>query len=858
MKIILIALLNALIAHACSQVQKFSKCVDNEMLVKILYTDCPNVNSTIIQNLPCDFTCGVNKYLYYNTYGNSLACADCPKNTYNLGGGTEYTFWNTLKSFNAYCWTLSEIKWELNLNCTSWHSSSDTFLISGSSDPNTWYESDLVFYENLVQPGTLEILYRKDSPDDNPGQFFVYVNNEMSYSDFTKHEFNWKTAKISLKKGLKKIQIGFNKFSTVQTNELFIQSIIITGTKYAEFECTDCKYGTINSNNVCVECEDGSYLDEGECKECPIGTKALPGSNSIDDCKQVRKCTEQDFHFYYSDCQDNIQTKVFEWNSPLTCDNADIDLPKIQEIQCLPCAPGQSRQSGKCEYCELGSFSVSGDSDCLKCPAGKYAPKVENLSTWTQLPEGFETFCKSSSNNQCKFDWELRGEYITTSPIYLKNSKIVLKKSVKITEENSTVAFEFSIKGQNTALEFNINGVSVYKGTMNDSNAQMFDLYVGDNHLQWTCVHDSDENEECVIRKIVIYGVENGGADRCIECQDGTYSVGSVDRCQKCEYGFKENKDKTGCELCDAGMYSSTEGECDYCLDMLVVSRDNRSCVANGELVVGNNTYVLRNLSGSEGLESEICEKQDVSCYETFYGPLIGDTHNFYISVLNPYDVLMPGIPQLSNKKGYAFANINMKKIKLDGIPLSKDSENCLINSSYILVNLGTKVSSISASSNNSLTINYTSGDTCQKDSLFSSGINFICDKTQKPGYPKFTKYENCHFEFTWATIYACPICKDSEKITHTADCSDGKRKKYVFEGKYCINKGNIKYEVTEESCKQESVYKAWPFILISILLILLVILAIFIYKQIMKKKEEYQGLINGNKTAERSERESK
>lgn len=856
-KTILVFVLSSYLVKACKFTQKFSDCTANQMIVKISPINCTDSKPIIISGLACDFSCVPNTHLYYDTLAKELRCVPCPTNTYNLGGGIEYTSWNTLRSFSSNCWTSSSGSWELNLNCTPWHSSSDTFLTSGSSESNIWYETDLVFYERLVKLGSLEVIYRKDSPHDNSGDFFIYINDVIEYNDYSKAEFNWKTAKIQLNEGLKKIQMGFNKYSTNQVNELIIQTIRVTGVRLADLDCIDCRFGTFNSEHFCIECEDGSYLENGVCEECPDGTKADPGAKSIEDCKGVRKCAEDDYHFYYSDCNEGVQSKFFVWNSPLFCDNSNLTLPAAQEFECLLCGPGKYRENGKCVYCKPGFYTESGISDCKECSAGKYAPKTEYLSTWTSFPEGFESVCFSGAQHTCKNDWELRGDYITTSPVYQNNSKIVLRKKVKSVESTSSILFEFVIQGPKSILAFSINGINVLNITGNISNTQTFDLPIGDNQLVWEFIHSNEKDEKCLIKRIVIYGVYYGGGDRCIECKKGTYSTGSADVCLNCLYEYKENSLKTGCERCDVNFYSANQGECEMCVSGLVVSENGRSCVVSKKVDVEGFSFEIEGLSGSKGKASEYCDKQAVSCYKTFYGPVNADSHYFYISVLNPSEVNMIGLPQLSDKISYAFANLNTNKINLKDLQIRKNNENCLSNSSYLLVSLGTKVSNLSKSlsPDESLIIKYTNGDICQKNITFSSEIHFKCDKSHNPGWPVFTNYENCNFEFSWSSMLACPVCQQSEKLNHTEDCSKGKRKKYVFAGKNCVNEGYTPFEVTEEDCQEESVYKTWPFltslIVLGVLLFTLVLMCIFT----LKTRKGYKLLQQHNMTSEMSER---
>ena len=386
---------------------------------------------------------------------------------------------------------------------------------------------------------------------------------------------------------------------------------------------------------------------------------------------------------------------------------------------------------------------------------------------------------------------------------------------------------------------------------------------IGDNHLVWEFLHSTQKDESFIIKKIILYGVENGGGDRCIACKNGTYSNGKAEVCFSCLHGYKENALKTACERCEVESYSPSEGQCEKCLGGLVVSEDGRSCQVNETVVVEGHSFEISGLSGVDGKTPEFCDKQVVSCYKSFYGPVNGDSHYFYISVLNPSEVNMIGLPQLSDKISYAFANLNTNTIDLKDLQIRKNNENCLSNSSYLLVSLGTKIGSLSRSSSSSLSeeeslkVKYINGDICQKNTPFSSEVHFRCDKSHNPGWPVFIKYENCNFVFNWSSVHACPVCQDSEKLNHTEDCSEGKRKRYVFPGKNCVNQGYAQFEVTEEDCQEESVLKTWPvivsLIVLGVLLFTLSLMSIFTWKT----RKGYKLLQQHNMTSEMSERVS-
>lgn len=847
-------------AEACTTLTEFTECKNNTRAVIITpQPDCSDPTPFIQGSLPCNFSCPAGQKLDYIPTSNTLTCSLCPAGTYSLGGGHDYSSFNTFKdNFYSNCWILELTGWTLTAECTSWHSSSDTFLLSGTGPADTWYETDLTLYPNLVKDGYLEINYRKDSSmvdGIEVGEFYIFIDESLEYYDYSIDDFDWKVKRLPLSKGIHRVQVVFDKFVTGQIVEVQIRSIKIRGTKYADFECKQCENGHSPAGaDTCIYCEVGSYLEEqsGICKKCPDGTTSYPGSKFIDQCFEAPICQSIDWHFYYSECVEGKQEKVFEWNEPKVCDSNQVWLPENQMIDCAPCGPGKQYVNNKCEYCPTGTYSENGElrDSCKPCEAGKYAAKISDFSQWTEIPKEFVTGCIVPGNVQCTYDWETRGTFIVTSPIYPINSDIVIQGEFDITENAASVTFFFSISGSETEFIFFINNIVVFNTTGNQENSvKVISLNTGKMFLKWICRHHEKDVESCSLFRVTVDGTELGGAAKCVPCAKGLISEESAEYCKPCPDGMTSNLDNTECVGCDKNKFMDCYGNCQDCVDGLALSEDGFGCVLADESIdIENSTYLLLNLSGQPGQRPSYCTEQKLQmyCYETFYGPVQGGNHYFYLSVLNPYSAIMPSYPQVFTGKTYSFAVIDTTSLEFDGFSLNKPGEECDEKYSKVVTSIGGEVKSIEKDTEFGLGIKiiYQNGDICKNNTNFNTILHLVCDKEEEEGWPIFLKFENCAFEFYWPTVTACELCTDTMKITHNSTCEHGKKSIHSFEGENCIFENRISYIETTEDCNENRIYRTWPFIMSMFLSGIMLFIVTVTIILACKKRNGYQKLI--------------
>ena len=293
--------------------------------------------------------------------------------------------------------------------------------------------------------------------------------------------------------------------------------------------------------------------------------------------------------------------KIYEWNTPITCNFQQAVLPNNEDLECRPCRAGNYYKGSQCMPCPAGMFITNGSYGevCQRCGSGKYAPKIEEYSDWSQIPSDFEEYCISKQNTECAYGWDTRGTYLITAPIYDYYSFIALQKKVDIVELVGKISYSISIKGDATRLILYINGFTMKTYISNADLNDFVELSEGNHIIKFVCYHGNGENESCSIFEILIQGSLSGGASSCIDCPIGYYSNGMTDKCILCNPGFTSNSDLTGCVPCIGDFYSEMPGACKPCIAPTFANENHTACVTNSLIALEDSTFLIGNLSGT-------------------------------------------------------------------------------------------------------------------------------------------------------------------------------------------------------------------------------------------------------------------
>ncbi len=86
---------------------------------------------------------------------------------------------------------------------------------------------------------------------------------------------------------------------------------------------------------------------------------SFENSIGIESCFDLLPCTEFDYEFEMTPCNNNKRVKKYRWTVPKYCKDSKIQLPKSTEIDCTFCRPGSHKQgsleNSLCSFCPPGT-----------------------------------------------------------------------------------------------------------------------------------------------------------------------------------------------------------------------------------------------------------------------------------------------------------------------------------------------------------------------------------------------------------------------------------------------------------------------------------------------------------------------
>lgn len=133
--------------------------------------------------------------------------------------------------------------------------------------------------------------------------------------------------------------------------------------------------------------------------------------------------------------------------------------------------------------------------------------------------------------------------------------------------------------------------------------------------------------------------------------------------------------------------------------------------------------------------------------------------------------------------------------------PSSVEGMQASLDDFRIQMSLGSEFESISNFTSSGYTVAYKNGDVCnfEKEIMFSSSIDYVCDPSIEVGKPILSDFagstgsmnsqEECHYRFTWHSKQVCPQCKQAVINTVQGPCIDGYKRVQQMpkEGEHCV-----------------------------------------------------------------------
>lgn len=850
---------------------EFTECDEGQR--KVVYyweLECEGNSTPPPVSVYCNYTCPAGTHLDFNQTSAELQCSQCPSNFYSIGGGKLWSSGNWLdfqSEIRTECWTSESNMWEKRKNCTSWSSSDGVKLESGKTLLEAWVNDRFFINAHLVTNGTLALKYHKDTrmrSSYHNGELNLAINGEIVFTDTELAHNKWVTKTFDLEKGALEVEISYVKYSSEEFEDLkaAIEYIEIRGTDYAALKCLPCidSYSEPGSDS-CELCLADTYLEDNECLPCDQGYYSPKGSIGVESCVRRLPCEVDDYSEKHSKCINSTRSLYYDWNTPMICDSeTGVGLPEsVTGLPCETCSPGQYHaveQDGtsECKPCPDGTAlnTTEFSAACVSCQAGFYAPKVQNYSSWSVLPQEFDTDCKPFVGDECnKSDgWIANSAFLTTGANADNQADIELTANIQVMEPEAQLKFEYSfeqISSSESQLWFFVDGILVgaYGETEGRTLVGPYPLHRGTRALRWVFHRDESEfsNNVAKLYSVHIKGSSHGGAAECVKCADGYFSEVASVSCTACRAGMTSDVNNTMCIPCKDDFFSGKPGHsCEPCPNGTYANSLKQACIGQQVLSLPSGTHFVGNMTGAqkgkEGYSEGLCTKpsMEMFCHNTFYGPLPGNNNYFFVSVMNPSNFSLPSYaPFDDNHHGYAFAVLDRKLMYWSNY---QPSQACAENSGKIVVNLGTRIEAVKTIEDG-FSVKYGEGSKCS-NSHYSSEVEFICDKDAGEGWPVYQGMVGCFFVFRWKTRYACKLCEMADYTEIRGKCDGGERLVQLVESSDCISLDTDLH--WEESCSVAKEFmETWPFIIGCVMTGVLVVVAIIALCACRRFKHRYE-----------------
>jgi len=726
--------------------------------------------------LVCPIECEKGKYLPLG----SNYCRDCPAGTYSLGGGYTLHTFDPLPTrfleFTTWCENTEDASHTPNFDC-GWKGRENS--IDANIQGKDLTRSILQMTGNLENNGEISFLLEVDTE-----AFFdvptFYIDGEVQdLSKSTDHP-----AVVGPKKHTFPVAAGYHTFQWVYTKDVSLShgadtvwliEISLTNLLQHNNFCTDCPAGYYRAEGGpvdCLKCSANTYSRAGAsfCASCDINLEySFPGSTN---CTQRPVCTERDYYSWYTDCTTSpggvhSRSQHFDWIAPHVCRNG-VNLPLYKSsVPFAPCNPGYHLSStGTCQPCASGFSSSGGQSQCVPCLAGNYAPKEMIIDYFHSWPLGAHTECVWG---ECEDGWILAGDSVTTGGSHEGMVAMDFTISVEVTAEPfGFLSYDYDLICSEFCWLEVYSGGELLAGSWDKPyqtglNERDIPLSTGHHNLTWSYIvlsGTSNISEYASVHRITIEGVSTGGAARCLPCPAGSYSADWSVSCTHCQKGhFTSTPGSRTCEACLPNTFADSVGQetCLPCGSNTVTPPGSDSCDLHGcTLISPLKTIILSDLGRTP----------------TMFGPATyGDVHYLVHPCRAITDLRCPG--------------------------LDKPTFACRYNDKTGQVLDFGRVQGYHFLPDKSVVLEFTQGDQplcgaheTEKAVPYTLNVTLICDESAGIGAPSIVDGKNplagdshpesCHANLVWRTSHACHSCLPEDYETLISAC-DGETQTIRF-----------------------------------------------------------------------------
>jgi hypothetical protein len=576
---------------------------------------------------------------------------------------------------------------------------------------------------------------------------------------------------------------------------VFLRMIEVTGTAFADSECTRCSAGFFSNrmgSSSCTPCAANTQAPNpgsSTCRDCGPNEYSFVGAAR---CVASSPCTESDVVSYYSSCfANNTRSKYYYYQTPKICSEnlsgayrkpAD----KYNEA-CAQCSPGWYRNSEThlCEGCPVNTFSPGNGEPCRPCESGHVGRRDFIWTNFEELPNP-DVPAAMGCTGECGTDgWRLGNGHIDSGVGHGAYSDVFFSLNISVVSP-STVTFNISfactrlcylsytdhnVGGTNSTSPVLLGTHTIYSFFFVNGNIypQTVPISAGDHMITF---HFSkfDGSSETINDLARIHGIQvrsvaakQGGAATCQACTAGQYAASNTPYCQLTPPGTYSGDKAVSPSLCPANTFSEFSGSkvCLPCGAGTSAPRGSSWCDESCTYRLNDDiNYDLKPLSRVGG---------------DMYGPVVDplSRRNFYLNICTR-------------------EHTNVTCFNDDNLALS--TQSCLTDAWGFGLDLGRVTNFYPHPSNPEMgvTIVYANSTAdvqypCRINTPQgrvtvprTTNITFNCDPMAGFGSPEFVQEGStiCTFNFVWNSLFACSACDSTDWNYYYSDCVNGKQYK--------------------------------------------------------------------------------
>eukprot|EP00948_MAST-09A_sp_MAST-9A-sp1_P004305 g4305.t1 len=382
--------------------------------------------------------------------------------------------------------------------------------------------------------------------------------------------------------------------------------IINSVSSYTSANCGgDCGPGRYRdaSSTTCKACEAGRYNDEpatGACKsceagyvnsdqgqtscatKCSAGTYSLTGASTCIDCP-VGKIRNKSDGYPSANCGGDCGPGRYRDASSTTCKACEAGRYNDEPATgaCKSCEAGyvnsDQGQTSCATKCSAGTYSLTGASTCIDCPAGKNSHQIGLNSSDACVPVPAGKYADADRNEiGCppgQYQDEEGQTFCKLCPAGYYNEKLGQSSCTM-----PCAAGKYSVEGARFCQTCPAGRFSQQIG-LNSSDACIpvpRGKYASAAGNETNCQPGQYQDEEgqtfCKLCPAGYYSNEEGQTSCNTPCRVGTYSREGSTRCEKCPGGYKgirvaATSLEDGCLKCEQGKFSNDTGGHQDCIE---------------------------------------------------------------------------------------------------------------------------------------------------------------------------------------------------------------------------------------------------------------------------------------------------